>query len=85
MAWVAKINQRPAVSPQYQEADQHLGGQQGPNFDHIEWETIPDPATQSAALQRDEVDWVEAPLIDLTPMLRKAPGIKVEVFDKLGY
>ena len=54
------------------------------NFDRIEWKTIPDPATQGAALQRDEVDWVEAPLIDLTPMLRKAPGIKVEVFDKLG-
>jgi peptide/nickel transport system substrate-binding protein len=54
------------------------------NFDRIEWKTIPDPATQAAASQRNEVDWVEAPLIDLAPMLRKAPGIKVEVFDKFG-
>jgi peptide/nickel transport system substrate-binding protein len=54
------------------------------SFGRIEWKTIPDPATQSAALQRNEVDWVEAPLIDLTPMLRKVPGISVEVFDKLG-
>ena len=54
------------------------------NFDRIEWKTIPDPATQAAALQRNEVDWVEAPLIDLTPMLRKASGVRVEVFDKLG-
>ena len=30
------------------------------------------------------MDWVESPLIDLTPMLRKSPGVKVEVFDKFG-
>ena len=54
------------------------------NFDRVEWKIIPDPATQAAAIQRKEVDWVEQPLIDLTPMLRKAPGVKVEVFDKLG-
>jgi peptide/nickel transport system substrate-binding protein len=54
------------------------------NFDRVEWKTIPDSATQAAALQQNEVDWVEQPLIDLTPMLRKAPGINVEVFDKFG-
>ena len=54
------------------------------NFDRVEWKIIPDPATQAAALQRGEVDWVEQPLIDLTPMLRKSPDIKVEVFDTLG-
>jgi peptide/nickel transport system substrate-binding protein len=54
------------------------------NFDRIEWVTIPDPATQAAALQKHEVDWVENPLIDLTPQLRKSPGIKVEVFDAFG-
>ena len=54
------------------------------NFDRIEWKIIPDPATQAAALQQKEVDWVEQPLIDLTPMLRKSPGVKVEVFDKFG-
>ena len=54
------------------------------NFDRIEWVTIPDPATQAAALQKNEVDWVESPLIDLAPQLRKSAGVKVEVFDKLG-
>jgi peptide/nickel transport system substrate-binding protein len=54
------------------------------NFDRVEWKIIPDPATQAAALQRGEVDWVEQPLIDLTPMLRKAPDVKMEVFDTLG-
>jgi peptide/nickel transport system substrate-binding protein len=54
------------------------------NFDRVEWKIIPDPATQAAALQRGEVDWVEQPLIDLTPMLRKAPDVRVEVFDAFG-
>ena len=54
------------------------------NFDRIEWHTIPDPATAAAALQRGEVDWVETPLIDIVPTLSKSPGVKVDVFDKLG-
>ncbi len=54
------------------------------HFDRIEWHTIPDPSTAAAALQRGEVDWVEAPLIDLVPTLRKSAGVKVDVFDKLG-
>ena len=54
------------------------------NFDRIEWKIIPDPSTQAAALQQKEVDWVEQPLIDLTPTLRKSPGVKVEVFDRFG-
>jgi len=60
------------------------GGGKVAHFDRIEWHTIPDPATAAAALQRGEVDWVEAPLIDLAPMLAKSPGVKVEVFDTVG-
>jgi peptide/nickel transport system substrate-binding protein len=54
------------------------------NFDRVEWKIIPDPATAAAALQQKEVDWVEMPLIDLLPMLRKSPGVAVDLFDKLG-
>ena len=54
------------------------------NFDRVEWKTIPDPATAAAALQNNEADWQENPLIDLVPSLRKAPGVRVEVFDTLG-
>ncbi len=53
-------------------------------FDRVEWHTIPDPATAAAALQRGEVDWVEAPLTDLAPTLAKSAGVKVDVFDKVG-
>ena len=54
------------------------------NWDRVEWKIIPDPATAAAALQQKEVDWVETPLIDLLPMLRKSPGVTVDLFDKLG-
>ncbi|MBU6497892.1 MAG: ABC transporter substrate-binding protein [Rhodospirillales bacterium] len=54
------------------------------NFDRVEWKIIPDPATAAAALQTGEVDWVEQPLIDLLPTLRKSPDVVVEVLDPLG-
>ncbi len=47
------------------------------DFDRIEWQVIPDPATAAAALQAGEVDWWEAPLPDLLPMLRRTQGVSV--------
>ncbi|MBV9251442.1 MAG: ABC transporter substrate-binding protein [Acetobacteraceae bacterium] len=54
-------------------------------FDRVEWIVQPDPATAAAALQTGEVDWVELPLIDLCPMLRKSDGVAVKVFDPFGW
>ena len=54
------------------------------HFDRVEWITMPDPATASAALQRGEIDWLDQPLIDLVPQLRKSAGVKVDLFDTLG-
>jgi peptide/nickel transport system substrate-binding protein len=54
------------------------------HFDRVEWLTIPDGATASAALQRGEVDWWELPAIDLVPQLRRARGLKVEILDPNG-
>ena len=54
------------------------------HFDRVEWITTPDPATQVAALQNGEVDWVEQPQMDLVPSLRRAKGIKVEVAENRG-
>src|SRR3954453_21776878 len=42
-------------------------------FQRVEWQIIPDPATVSAALQRGEVDWWERPLNDLLSGLMKSP------------
>jgi len=61
-----------------------LSGGKRINFDRIEWQIIPDGATAGAALQSGEVDWVETPLSDLIPLLRKNAGIAVDIADPLG-
>ncbi len=53
--------------------------------DRVEWCIIPDAATAAGALASGEIDWVEAPLPDLLPMLRKAAGVTVGVLDESGY
>jgi peptide/nickel transport system substrate-binding protein len=67
-----------------QEPPQYFSGGKVVNFDRVEWTVQPDPATQAAALQTGEVDWVEQPLIDLLPMLKSSDGVQVATFDPLG-
>ena len=52
--------------------------------DRVEWRIIPDAATAAGALTTGEVDWVENPLPDLLPMLRKAAGVTVGRLDTHG-
>jgi peptide/nickel transport system substrate-binding protein len=52
--------------------------------DRVEWIIMPDAATAVAALTKGEVDSLEAPPIDLLPLLRKAPNVKVELHDHFG-
>jgi peptide/nickel transport system substrate-binding protein len=61
-----------------------LSGGKRINFDRIEWKILPDGATAAAALQNGEVDWWETPLPDLVPLLRKSPGVAVDIADPLG-
>jgi peptide/nickel transport system substrate-binding protein len=61
-----------------------LSGGKRINFDRIEWNIVPDGATAAAALQNGEVDWWETPLSDLVPLLKKSPGIAVDIADPLG-
>ena len=61
-----------------------LAGGKPVNFDRVEWQTIPDPATAASALQRGEVDWVEQPLVDLLPTLRSDKALTVAVNDPSG-
>ena len=67
-----------------QEQPEYLSGGKVVNFERVEWVVEPDPATSAAALQTGEVDFVEFPLIDLLPTLRKARGCAVGSFDPLG-
>jgi peptide/nickel transport system substrate-binding protein len=52
--------------------------------ERIEWVVIADQATAAAALQNGEVDWLELPLPDLVPVLRKNRNITVEIADPYG-
>jgi peptide/nickel transport system substrate-binding protein len=50
-------------------------------IDRIEWVIISDPATAGAALQKGEVDWLERPLPDMVPTLRKSRDVTTGVSD----
>src|SRR5499427_2980463 len=52
--------------------------------DRIEWVIIPDQATAAAALQNGEVDWLELPLPDLVPTLRRNRNVMVDISDPFG-
>jgi peptide/nickel transport system substrate-binding protein len=68
-----------------QEPSQYFSGGKVVNTERVEWIVQPDAATAAAALQSSEVDWVEWPLIDLLPMLKRAAGIEVKMLDRFGY
>lgn len=52
--------------------------------DRVEWVYIPDPATSMNALVNGEVDLWETPAVDMVPLLRNNPDIKIDVIDPLG-
>lgn len=51
--------------------------------DRVEWRVIPDPATAANALQTGEVDWLEFPLIDLLPTMRRDRNIQLALISPL--
>ena len=53
--------------------------------DRVEWKMIPDPATAANALVTGEVDWLEMPMPDLLPMLRRAPNVVTGRLDQWGF
>ncbi|HEY2132820.1 MAG TPA: ABC transporter substrate-binding protein, partial [Acetobacteraceae bacterium] len=60
-----------------EEAPNFTAGAKRALVERVEWRVIPDPATASNALQNGEVDWLEIPLPDLVPQLRKARNVVV--------
>lgn len=55
------------------------------HVDRLEWHVIPDSATATAALQRNEVDWYQSPDLTLLPILQRDKSITIQPFDDLGY
>jgi len=53
-------------------------------LDRVEWRMIPEGGTAANALMTGEIDWIEIPLPDLLPMLRRAPGVTTGLLDVYG-
>jgi len=86
--WVAGASAVYVKNERYvprQEAPSYFAGGKVAHFDRIEWIVQADPATTAAALMKNEVDWVDVPLIDLVPMLKKSPDVRVQVNDPYGW
>ncbi len=54
------------------------------HVDRVEFQVMPDPATAVTALSTGAVDWIEQPLIDLLPVLRRNKEVIVETTDPTG-
>lgn len=52
--------------------------------DRVEWVAMPDPQTAINALLSGEVDFVEAPPVDLLPIVASEPNIIIEGLNPLG-
>ena len=66
--------------------DRSTGMTAGPklvHFDRVEWRTIPDAATASAAMQAGEIDWYEQPPPEIQQLLRRGRTIAIEPMDVL--
>jgi peptide/nickel transport system substrate-binding protein len=67
-----------------QEAPDGTAGGKMAHFGRVVWNVIADPSTAGAALQNNEADWWERPLVDLIPTLLRNPAIRAEVTDPAG-
>ncbi len=84
--WVPDVRavfEKFADYPVRPEAGEWLAGGKRMMFDRIEW-IIMDPATAGTALQNGEIDWWEAPLPELVPLLKRNRNIAVDIADPLG-
>ncbi len=53
--------------------------------DRVEWITMPDPQTAMNAIQSGDIDFLEAPLVDLLPALENNKDLELRVLNTLGY
>ena len=61
-----------------------LAGGRRAKVDRVEWRVIPDAATAAAALQAGEVDLWEQPSLELLPLIRRNPAIRIQKLTELS-
>jgi peptide/nickel transport system substrate-binding protein len=86
--WISGVRSAYARFERYvprQEPPGFFAGGKVANFERVEWIVQPDPSVAAAALQKNEADWLETPLIDLCPMLARSPGIYTRIVDPDGF
>jgi peptide/nickel transport system substrate-binding protein len=66
------------------EAPSNMSGAKVVHIDRVEWQITGDPSSAVAGVQTGEIDWIEQPLADLLPVLRRAPGVVVDNTDLFG-
>ncbi len=66
------------------EAPTGIAGGKRVNLDRVIWDIMPDAQTAASALMSGEIEFFEVPPIDILPALAGAPGVKIEVLNKLG-
>ena len=67
------------------EKAEHMAGGKVVKVDGVEWVILPDPMVAANAVMAGEVDYLENPLIDMLPTIRKNPNVVVTVVNPLGY
>ncbi len=80
---VAVYRRNPAYNPRPEPPDGLAGGKVV-KLDRLEWRSIADPATQAAALQSGEIDFVEQPAGDLIPVLERNANIRTMALNPVG-
>ena len=67
-----------------EDAPSSVAGGKRAMVDRVEWRVIPEAQTAVNALRAGEVDWLEMPIPDLIPTLKRDPGVVVGRLDPYG-
>ena len=67
-----------------QDAPSSVAGAKRAMIDRVEWRIIPEPSTAVNALRAGEIDWLEMPIPDLIPVLKKDKNVVVGRLDPYG-
>ncbi|TKT76201.1 ABC transporter substrate-binding protein [Aquamicrobium sp. LC103] len=85
---------QPGVSVTYEKFDDYVPREEPPSWmaggkvvkvERVRWVTMPDAQTAINAVMSGEIDYIEAPQVDLLPIVASSPDVTVEVRDELGY